>query len=97
MSLENINREVPYDKWSLKDYLKTFDLNNEDELKQNANEILEHIKEVMDLYASGDHGEALKDYYSSALRFVERSFEKKDFKKDFPDSLDFLISSIEWE
>jgi len=88
---------VPDDKRSLRDYLKTIDLKNAVGLRERSGEIMANVRKVMTPYVGGERGEPLRDYYAPAVRMIEDAFRKGDFQKSFPESLDFMIGSVEWE
>ena len=89
--------EEPIDKFSLRDYLKRFDLTNSSLLKRKAEEIMENVNRIMEPYARGVVGKPLRDYYLPAVDLLEKAYKKEDFSRDFPNAIDFLIDSIDWE
>jgi hypothetical protein len=88
---------VPADKRSLRDYLKTIDLRNASGLRERSDEIMINVRKVMAPYLEGERGDPLRDYYAPAVRMIEDAFRKGDFQKSFPEALDFMIGSVEWE
>lgn len=88
---------IPKDKWSLRDYLKGFDLHNSEQLEARADEILEHVRRVMTPYVQGERGDPLRKYYAPAVERIESAYENRDFEKEFPEALDFMIASVDWE
>ncbi|MDP3026777.1 MAG: hypothetical protein Q8N63_03645 [Nanoarchaeota archaeon] len=88
---------VPADKRSLRDYLKTIDLRNAVGLRERSGEIMANVRKVMTPYVDGERGEPLRDYYVPAVRMIEDAFRRGDFQKSFPEALDFMIGSVEWE
>ena len=93
----NYQQNLPQDKRELRTYLEALNLHNPIELEQRADEIITNVRRVMTPYVEGERGKPLRDYYVPAVRFIELAFEKRDFRKEFPESLDFMIGSIEWE
>jgi len=88
---------VPADKRSLRDYLKTIDLKNPAKLRERSDEIMANVRTIMNLYVNGERGEPLRAYYTPAVERIEEAFMKKDFRKAFPEALDFMIGSVDWE
>lgn len=88
---------VPADKRSLRDYLKTIDLRNASGLRDRSSEIMANVRKVMAPYVEGERGDPLRDYYTPAVRMIEDAFRKGDFQKSFPEALDFMIGSVDWE
>ncbi len=88
---------TPADKRSLRDYLKTIDLRNASRLRERSGEIMANVRKVMTPYVEGERGEPLRDYYAPAVKMIEDAFRKGDFQKSFPEALDFMIGSVEWE
>ncbi len=88
---------LPANKRSLRDYLKTIDIRNAVGLKERSGEIMANVRKVMTPYLKGERGEPLRDYYAPAVKMIEDAFRKGDFQKSFPEALDFMIGSVEWE
>ena len=88
---------VPADKRSLRDYLKTINLNDTIRLRERSAEIVGNVRMVMDPYLGGERGEPLKGYYAPAVKLIEDAFRMGDFQRKFPEALEFMISSVEWE
>src|SRR3989338_812518 len=88
---------TPADKRSLRDYLKTIDLNDTVRLRERSAEIVANVRMVMSPYLRGQRGEPLKGYYAPAVRLIEDAFRMGDFQRKFPEALDFMIGSVEWE
>lgn len=88
---------VPIDKWSLRDYLKTLDLRDAVKLREGANEIMVNVRTIMTPYVEGKRGEPLRGYYAPAVKLIEDAFRKREFQKAFPEALNFMISSVDWE
>lgn len=87
----------PRDKYQLRTYLEGIDLNDSSLLEEKAEEIVANVRNIMFPYAEGARGKPLADYYRPAVDWIERAYKSKDFKKDFPDAVDFMIGSLEWE
>ena len=90
-------QKIPKDKFSLRDYLDNLDLNNPEQLELESGKILEYVRNVMGPYVRGERGEPLRDYYGSAVEMIESAYEKRDFKRDFPEALREMISAVDWE
>lgn len=88
---------VPIDKWSLRDYLKTVDLRDSKKLEERSGEIMVNVRNVMKPYVERERGEPLRDYYAPGVKFIEDAFRKRDFQKSFPNALNFMIDSVDWE
>jgi len=80
-----------------RDYLKTIDLKNAVRLRERPSEIMANVRKVMTQYLGGERGDPLRNYYALAVRMIEEAFRKGDFQKSFPEALDFMIESVEWE
>jgi len=90
-------KSMPRDKYQLRRYLESLNLRDAGSLEERAKEISDNIKRVMTPYYTGERGEPLQYYYVPCQTLLEKALEKRDFKDDFPQALDFLISSLEWE
>ena len=87
----------PKDKWTLRDYLKTIDLRDTKQLRKRSFEIVENVRRVMNPYVIGKRGSGLKNYYAEAVKLMENAHKRRDFKKSFPEALEFMIGSVDWE
>lgn len=88
---------TPVNKFGLKDYLKKFDLHDPIQLERKSGEIMDIVRKIMEPYVKGERGEPLRAYYAPAVKLIEEAYDKKDFEKEFPSALDFMICSVDWE
>ena len=51
----------------------------------------------MNPYVIGKRGSGLKNYYAEAVKLMENAHKRRDFKKSFPEALEFMIGSVDWE
>ncbi len=84
-------------KFTLRKYLEELDLRDSASLERKSSQIMEKIRSTMNPYALGECGRELQEYYEPAVILIENAYEKNDFNEKFPQALEFMISSIEWE
>ncbi|MBI4176506.1 MAG: hypothetical protein HY518_04825 [Candidatus Aenigmarchaeota archaeon] len=90
-------RRPPQNKWELRDYLKGLDLHDAGLLKSKAAEIMGNVRRVMKRYVEYPPGDTLGDYYRPAVKKLEDAYGHRDFEKEFPAAVSFMIDSVELE
>ena len=83
-------------KFDLREYLQ-IKLRNKETLRESAATIVDHCRKIMEPYVQGQVGQAYKEYYKPAMDWIERAYNNGDPKEDFPQALDFMVGSIEWD